>query len=526
MRDGFRPPSLPEGRGIMGEYAVEMRGITKVFGGCRANDNIDFKLKIGSIHGLLGENGAGKTTLMNILYGLYRQEEGCTYINGQLQDISSPQKAIALGVGMVHQHFMLVRPFTVTQNMMLGRKSGRGMLLDTKAVEKRLSALSEKYHLRVEPSSKIWQLSVGEQQRVEILSTIYQGAEILILDEPTAVLTPKESAELFDILRSMRGDGKSIILITHKLEEILSVVDEVTVLRDGRLVGSMEVTEDTTREQLSRMMVGRDVLFDFTANERTQGKTVLETEGLCARNSKGSPALSDFSLTVQSGEIVGLAGVDGNGQKELAEVLTGLARCTKGGFSILGERVENRPPLYYIRKGVAHIPEDRQHTGLGMGFSIARNLVIKNYNRSPFARYKLLNRNAIRKNAQNMLAEFNIKANSCEDLAKDLSGGNQQKVILARELSGHPILLIGAQPTRGLDIGATEYIRKRLMDARNSGAAVLLISSDLEEILQLSDRIAVIYGGRLMGVLPRGACVEEIGMLMMGKRQEVNKHAN
>ncbi len=298
------------------------------------------------------------------------------------------------------------------------------------------------------------------------------------------------------------------------------------MLRDGRLVGSMDVTKDTTREQLSRMMVGRDVLFDFTANERAQGETVLETVGLCAQNSKGFPALSDFSLTVQSGEIVGLAGVDGNGQKELAEVLTGLNRCIKGGFSILGERVENRPPLYYIRKGVAHIPEDRQRTGLAMGFSIARNLIIKNYNQSPFARHRLLNRSAIRKNAQGMLAEFNIKANSCEDLAKDLSGGNQQKVILSRELSSHPRLLIGAQPTRGLDIGATEYIRKRLMDARNNGAAVLLISSDLEEILQLSDRIAVIYGGRLMGILPRGASVEEIGMLMMGKKQEANGHAN
>jgi simple sugar transport system ATP-binding protein len=486
---------------------------------------VDFQLEQGSIHGLLGENGAGKTTLMNILYGLYQQEGGDVYIQGKCEKIDTPTKAISLGIGMVHQHFMLARPLSVTENIMLGHKSSKGIFLDTTVVAKKLAELSDKYGLSVDPQAKIWQLSVGEQQRVEILSTIYRGAEILILDEPTAVLTPQEVDALFDILRQMRDEGKSIILITHKLDEVLRVVDEVTVLRDGELIGSMPVTEETTKEELTRMMVGREVLFDFAHTDAATGGPCLEMINICANNDKGLPILQNFSLSIKTGEIMGLVGVDGNGQKELAEVITGLRQSTSGEIALYGKAATYQAPLYYIREGVAHIPEDRHHTGLAMGFSIAKNLIIKNYNQPPYAKHKLLEYKQIEAHAKEMVGEYAIKSNSAEDLVKDLSGGNQQKVILAREISGNPRMLIASQPTRGLDIGATEYVRERIMNTRSKGTAVLLISADIEEILQLSDRIAVIYSGKLMGILPRGANVQEIGLMMMGKCQEVSEYA-
>lgn len=509
----------------MTDFAVEMRGITKIFFGKKANDQVDFLLKRGSIHGLLGENGAGKTTLMNILYGLYQQEEGEISINGRKESINKPTKAIELGIGMVHQHFMLARPLSVAENIMLGHKSSKGIFLDTDIVEKKLSELSEKYDLKVDPKSKIWQLSVGEQQRVEILSTIYQGAQILILDEPTAVLTPQESEALFVILRQMRDEGKSIILITHKLDEILSVVDEVTVLRDGQCIGSKIVTTETTKEELTHMMVGREVLFDFNQSEFSSQEVCLEIKNVCANNDKELPQLKDFSLTIHKGEVIGLAGVDGNGQKELAEVITGLRSATKGEIKLNGEDFANKPPLASIRAGIAHIPEDRHHTGLAMGFSIAKNLIIKNYDQPAFSNHGLLKYDAIENHAQKMIKQYQVKANSTQDAVKDLSGGNQQKVILAREMFDEPQMLIASQPTRGLDIGATEYVREQIMDVRNKGTAVLLISADLEEILQLSDRIAVIYDGKLMGILPKGADIQEIGLLMMGQRQEVTHGA-
>lgn len=337
----------------METLAVEMRDITKIFGGVKANDRIQFCLRAGSIHGLLGENGAGKTTLMNILYGLYRQEEGEILIRGQKQEISSPIKAISLGIGMVHQHFMLARSLTVVENVMLGRKSRKGILLDTRETAEELVALAERYRMKVDPYAKVWQLSVGEQQRVEILTAIYQGADILILDEPTAVLTPQETEVLFETLRHMKEDGKSIILITHKLEEIISIVDEVTVLRDGKLIGTRLAGPDMTKEELTRMMVGRDVLFNFTEPERSPGEVRLCLEGVCARNDKDYPALTDFSLELREGEVVGLAGVDGNGQKELCEVITGLRTADKGVLKMDGESITNRPPVFYIRKGIA-----------------------------------------------------------------------------------------------------------------------------------------------------------------------------
>ena len=508
----------------METLAVEMRDITKIFGGVKANDRIQFCLRAGSIHGLLGENGAGKTTLMNILYGLYRQEEGEILIRGQKQEISSPIKAISLGIGMVHQHFMLARSLTVVENVMLGRKSRKGILLDTRETAEELVALAERYRMKVDPYAKVWQLSVGEQQRVEILKALYRDVSLLILDEPTAVLTPQETEVLFETLRHMKEDGKSIILITHKLEEIISIVDEVTVLRDGKLIGTRLAGPDMTKEELTRMMVGRDVLFNFTEPERSPGEVRLCLEGVCARNDKDYPALTDFSLELREGEVVGLAGVDGNGQKELCEVITGLRTADKGVLKMDGESITNRPPVFYIRKGIAHIPEDRHTTGLALKWSLKKNLVLKAFGREPFSRHGFISEKTIDAFWDKARAEYQIKASSGDEQARSLSGGNQQKVILARELSEHPRVVVANQPTRGLDIGASEYVRQKLLDARNEGCAVLLVSADLEEILQLSDRIAVIYDGRLMGVLPRGASVDEIGSLMMGKQKEAHEH--
>ena len=504
----------------MENIVVHMQGITKIFNGIRANDRVDFYLQAGSIHGLLGENGAGKTTLMNVLYGLYQQEEGTVSIRGTEEKISSPIKAISLGIGMVHQHFMLARPLSVVENVMLGRKSRRGILLDTKETAAELSALSDKYKMNIDPYAKIWQLSVGEQQRVEILTAIYQGAEILILDEPTAVLTPQEAEVLFGMLREMKQDGKSIILITHKLEEIISIVDEVTILRDGRLIGSQAVGPEMTKEELTRMMVGRDVLFDFPGPQQEAGEVKVRADMLCAVNDKGLPALTDLSFTIRANEILGLAGVDGNGQRELCEVMTGLRPLCGGRYDIGGEDLTNQTPAVYIRKGIAHIPEDRHTTGLALGWSLKKNLVLKNFQKPPFSKHGLLNRKALDEYWEKARSEYQIKAGSGDDQARALSGGNQQKVILARELDQKPTVVIANQPTRGLDIGASEYVRGRLLEARNQGAAVLLVSADLEEIRQLSDRIAVLYDGRLMGILPRGADPHEIGMLMMGKEKE------
>ncbi len=505
----------------MDTLAVKMLGITKAFNGVKANDGIDFSLKKGSIHGLLGENGAGKTTLMNVLYGLYKQEDGDIFINGTKEEISSPLKAISLGIAMVHQHFMLARPLTVVENVMLGKKSRRGILLDTKATAEELRALSDKFRMGIDPYAKIWQLSVGEQQRVEILTAIYMGANTLILDEPTAVLTPQETNAFFDTLREMRDDGKSIILITHKLEEIISIVDEVTVLRDGKMVGTRTLDSSVTKDELTRMMVGRDVLFNFSSENRAPGQVKLSMRGLCAKNDKSVAALKDFTLDIHEGEVVGLAGVDGNGQKELCEVLTGLRKAEDGKLILKDKDVLNLSPAFYIRNGVAHIPEDRQTTGLAMNWSLKLNLIIKKLGQAPYAKYGLVQQKEMQQNWAELQKNYHIKANSGEDEARTLSGGNQQKVILARELSSNPEVLIANQPTRGLDIGAAEYVRQKILDARNAGAAVLMVSADLEEIFQLSDRIAVIYGGELMGILERGADTYKVGKLMMGRKQEV-----
>ncbi len=504
----------------MDNLVVEMKGITKIFGGVAANDKVDFSLRERSIHGLLGENGAGKTTLMNVLYGLYRPEEGEILIKGKKVHIDSPLEAISLRIGMVHQHFMLCRPLTVVENVMLGKKSRRGILLDTKETARELSELSERYHMGVDPYIRIWQLSIGEQQRVEILTQLYMGCDILILDEPTAVLTPQETQEFFRTLRRMRDDGKSIILITHKLEEIISIVDEVTVLRDGKMIGHRVVGKDVSTSDLSRMMVGRDVLFDFPSPDTEPGDVKLSLKGLCCQNDKGVEALSDFSLDIRKGEVVGLAGVDGNGQKELCEVLTGMRRATRGSIELDGEDITNREPLFYIGKKISHIPEDRHATGLAVNWSLEKNLIVKRLEDRSLKRGPIISERKVKENWEKARSAYQIKANGGNDRARALSGGNQQKVILARELESGPEVLIANQPTRGLDVGASEYVRSKILQARKDGTAVLVVSADLEEILQISDRIAVIYDGQLMGILPRGASTMEIGELMMGKRLE------
>lgn len=504
----------------MSNLAVKMQGITKQYSRKKASDNVEFCLKKGSIHGLLGENGAGKSTLMNILYGLVKPESGEIYINGKKEEISSPTKAMSLGIGMVHQHFMLARPLTVAENLMLGKKSSRGFLLDTEKVAKDIRALSAKYKMDVDPYAQVWQLSVGEQQRVEILTAIYYGAEILILDEPTAVLTPAEAEGLFDTLREMKRDGKSIILITHKLEEILSVVDEVTILRDGKNAGACKVDEHTTKQELTRMMVGRDVLFQFPEVTKEAGEINLQIKELCCLNDKNVQALDHFSLDIREGEIVGLAGVDGNGQKELCEVLTGMRTLTDGTVTLGGKSMAGKKPADFIKEGVSHIPEDRHSMGLALNWDIQKNLILKAFCKKPFAKHGMMSKKVIREYTDKIIKDYQIKAISGEDIVRGLSGGNQQKIVLARELAGKPNVLIANQPTRGMDVGASEYVRQRILDARNNGTSVLLISADLEEILQLSDRIAVIYDGKLMGILPRGAAVEEIGALMLGKKQE------
>lgn len=508
----------------METYAVKMEQITKIFGGVKANDSVDFALRPGSIHGLLGENGAGKTTLMNVLYGLYQQESGRVIINGNVADITSPTHAISLGIGMVHQHFMLARPFTIVENVMLGKKSRRGILLDTKETAKELKELSEKYRMQIDPYAKISQLSVGEQQRVEILTALYMGAQILILDEPTAVLTPQETEVFFETLREMRDDGKSIVLITHKLEEIVSIVDEVSVLRDGKMIGSNRVDEHVTKDDLIRMMVGRDVLFHFPDLKEQSGEEIYNIQDLVVSNDKGLPALHNLSLSLKAGEIVGLAGVDGNGQRELCEALTGLRTITSGTLTLENRNMTHCAPMDFIQNGVSYIPEDRHTTGLAMNWDLKKNLILKCLHKAPFARYGLMQKKAIDQHWEKLQADYQIKANSGEDTARNLSGGNQQKVILAREISSVPKVLIASQPTRGLDIGAAEYVRGQMIDARNNGAAVLVISADLEELGQLSDRIAVIYDGRITGILPRGADNYTIGELMMGKQKEVANH--
>ncbi|MCS6907771.1 MAG: ABC transporter ATP-binding protein [Anaerolineales bacterium] len=501
---------------------LRLEKMRKTFPGVLANDDIDLSIEQGEIHALLGENGAGKTTLMNCVYGVYRPDRGRIFWKGKEVTIHQARDAIALGIGMVHQHFMLVPPLTVAENVILGLPSPREPLLDIKAVEKEVEELSQRYGLAVNPSAQIWQLPVGVQQRVEILKALYRKAELLILDEPTAVLTPIEVDELFAVLKSLKEKGISVIFISHKLEEVMKICDRITVLRDGRKIATLKTTETTPRE-LAKMMVGREVFLKIDKPPLKPGEIVLKVEALSAKDNRGLPAVRNVSFEVRRYEILGIAGVDGNGQAELADVLSGMRRASSGRVEILGKDVTDCTPLEIINHGVAYIPPDRQHTGLILDFTVAENLVGKSFFKSPLSKWGILRRESIEEFAQQAIQEYGIRTPGAQVKAKLLSGGNQQKVVLARELSGNPDLIIASQPTRGLDVGATEYVRTKMVEARNRGAAILLISTELEEVLTLSDRIAVMYGGEIVGIVPADqADIHEIGEMMAGTKRLVD----
>ncbi len=510
--------TLPSGRSRI-EH-LEMRGITKRFPGVLANERVDFDVRSGEVHALLGENGAGKSTLMKVLYGLYHPDEGEILLNGRRVNIASPTDAIQLGIGMIHQHFMLVQTLTVAENVALGLPSSRGALTDLDRVSKRILELADIYGLKIDPSAYIWQLSVGQQQRVEIMKALYRGAALLILDEPTAVLTPQEVDELFVIMRQMVHDGHALIFISHKLHEVVEISQRVTVLRDGRKIGT-RATSETTKQDLANWMVGRDIAFAPDRGNVELRETRLQLDSVFCGSDRGTPGLRGVSLDVRSGEILGIAGVSGNGQRELAEIITGLRKVASGHISLEGNDVTGLPAAELTDRMLSYIPEERMRDGMIKEFTIAENMILREHQKSPFSRAGFLNLPAIYRYTDDLIGKFNVKTPSRETMAKDLSGGNIQKVVLARELSRHPRAIVAAQPTRGLDIGATEYVRGRLLEQRQAGAAILLISEDLDEILALSDRIAVIYEGQIMDVLEReDATPKKIGLLMAGVKPE------
>ena len=509
----------------MKQPLLEMRGVTKRFPNVVANYRVDLELHPGEVLALLGENGAGKSTLMNVVAGLYRADEGEIYIRGKQVEIHSPRDAMLLGVGMVHQNFMLVDTMTVAENIVLGLPD-LPFIPDMKDVNERIRTLSDRYNLQVDPEAYVWQLSVGEQQRVEILKLIYRGAEILILDEPTAVLTPLESKELNGILKQMTREGKSAVFITHKMEEVMAFSNWVRVLNKGRLV-TVKKTNETSPKELAELMVGRDVLFRLDKKERRIGDVVLELDDAQATDDKGLPALKGVSLDVRAGEIVGIAGVAGNGQKQLVEVLTGLRRLSGGSVRIFGRDKSNKPPLDFIKSGVSHIPADRISRGVAGDMSVASNLAMKSYRRPPLVKKGILHPARILSLAHRMIEMFRIDTPNAHTHAKFLSGGNIQKIILAREIDACRGILIAAYPSRGLDVGATEYVRKQMLEQSKSGTAILLISEDLEELLTVADRIAVLYEGRIMGILPSSSAnSENLGMMMAGISAEAEDAAN
>jgi general nucleoside transport system ATP-binding protein len=493
---------------------VEMRGIVKRFPGVLANDHVDFELIKGEIHALLGENGAGKSTLMNVLAGLYRQEAGYILVDGKPAEFRSPRDAIQMGVGMVHQHFMLVPSQTVTENILLGLDDPR-FFLQLPKYDQTIKQISKQFGLKVDPSAKIWQLSVGEQQRVEILKMLYRGADVLIMDEPTAVLAPNEIEDLFKTLRSMVAEGKSIIFISHKLQEVMAIADRITVLRKGKVTAAGILTQETSRQELANLMVGRHVIFHLEKEPPKPGPVVLALEDICAQNDKGLDALRGLSLQLRAGEVLGLAGVAGNGQNELAQVISGLRKVTCGKVIIGGDEIQNHPVDDSIRHGVAYIPEDRHHVGSAPNLSVTDNVIMKNYRQAPISHGWVVDMNTATKFATDLKQAYDIVVPTVKTPVRLLSGGNLQRVILAREISGKPALLVAVQPTRGLDIGAIEGIQRLLLAQRAAGAAILLISEELEELLELSDRIAVIYEGQIMGEVTDGN-LETIGMMMTG----------
>lgn len=498
---------------------LELRGVTKRFPGIVANDSIDFDLTQSEVHTLLGENGAGKSTLMNVLYGLYSPDEGEIRLNGETVRIRSPGDAIELGIGMVHQHFMLIPVMTVAENIVLSVEPTRGPLLDLGTAERRVAEISQRYGLAVDPHARIDSISVAQQQRVEILKALYRGARILILDEPTAVLTPQETTELFDIVRSLTRQGESIILITHKLHEVLEVADRITVLRQGKRIDTIP-REGATEQGLARMMVGRDVVLRIEKERPTPGEPLLAVSDLDVNDDRDLPAVRELSLEVRAGEIVGLAGVDGNGQTELIDALTGLRQPESGRVLVRGRDVTRLAARGVIDAGVGHIPEDRQRRGLVLDFSLAENLALHEFRTPPESNRGWLHPKRLIERARGLLREFDVRGGGPETAAAALSGGNQQKVVVAREVARDPQILVAAQPTRGLDVGAIEFVHRRLVAERDRGRAILLISFELEEILSLSDRILVIFEGQIVGEYTPGVSAEQLGVAMIGGGQE------
>ena len=498
------------------ENVIEMREITKIFGEFVANDKINLELRKGEIHALLGENGAGKSTLMNMLAGLLEPTSGEIVVNGKSEKLDSPSKAASLGIGMVHQHFMLVEAFTVAENIILGSEVTNKGVLDLKKANADILELSERYGLAVDPTAKVEDISVGAQQRVEILKTLYRGADILIFDEPTAVLTPAEILELMDIMKALVKEGKSIILITHKLDEIRAVADRVTVIRRGKSIQTVSI-EGATNKDLAEMMVGRSVSFVTEKEEAQPKEVVLQISDLIVNENRGVPAVKELSLNVRAGEIVGIAGIDGNGQSELIQAITGLRKVKSGSIKIKGQEVVGLSSRKITEMNVSHVPEDRHRDGLVLEMMLSENIALQTYYKEPLSKNGVLNYNQINSYARKLMEEFDVRAANEIVPASALSGGNQQKAIIAREVDRNPDLLIVSQPTRGLDVGAIEYIHKRLIDERDKGKAVLVVSFELDEILNLSDRIAVIHDGKIQGIVkPSETNKQELGILMAG----------
>ncbi|NQN87286.1 ABC transporter ATP-binding protein [Streptococcus suis] len=502
------------------DNVIEMRNITKIFGEFVANDHINLHVRRGEIHALLGENGAGKSTLMNMLAGLLEPTSGEIAINGEVVSIDSPSKAAHLGIGMVHQHFMLVDAFTVAENIILGSETTKGGVIDLKKAIAEIKELSERYGLEVDPTAKVADISVGAQQRVEILKTLYRGADLLIFDEPTAVLTPAEIAELLKIMKKLIEEGKSIILITHKLDEIRAVADRVTVIRRGKSIETVDVA-GATNEDLAEWMVGRSVSFKTEKIASNPKEVILSIKDLVVNENRGIPAVKGLNLEVRAGEVVGIAGIDGNGQSELIQAITGLRKVKSGSITIKGEEIVGKTPRKITEMQVSHVPEDRHRDGLVLQMSVAENIALQTYYKEPNSKNGILNYNKINEKARQLMEEFDVRGASELVPSKALSGGNQQKAIIAREIDRNPDLLIVSQPTRGLDVGAIEYIRKRLIAERDKGKAVLVVSFELDEILDVSDRIAVIHDGTIHGIVdPATTNKQELGVLMAGGKLE------
>jgi len=500
---------------VSDELVLEMRGIRKEFPGVLANDDVDLDIRQGEVHALLGENGAGKSTLMNILYGLYRHDAGEIFVHGKPVSFGSARDAIQAGIGMVHQHFMLIPVMTVAENIVLGIEPRDKIFLDEDAAQSRVRELSEQFGLAVDPAALVSSITVGQEQRVEILKALYRGADILILDEPTAVLTPQEAGELFGIIRSLKAEGKSIIFISHKLNEVLEIADRITVLRRGRKIETVP-REGATEASLARAMVGREVLLRVEKPPATVGDVLLSVKDLEVVDERGIPMVRGVSFDVRAGEIVGVAGVDGNGQTELIEAITGLGRMDGGSITVAGHTVHARSPRAMLDAGVGHIPEDRQRRGLVLEFSIGENVALHDYAKEPDSKWGWLFPARMIDRARRLIKEFDVRGGGPETRAGGLSGGNQQKVVVAREVDRDPKVLIAAQPTRGLDVGAIEFLHRRLVSERDEGRAILLVSLELDEILSLSDRILVIYEGEIVGEHTGEVSEHEIGLEMLG----------